>query len=290
MNEGNGSQRSSLGLIFTLLLIVVLPLALGIYFGPRFVPTPKVGVIRLNYEIFDLSAFEFTEQMAYARQDSAIKAVVIIMNSPGGSAAYSEEMYLDVLETRKQIPVLASIDLLAASGAYYTAAGADEIYAKPTSIVGSIGVISAFPSQPFVDRELLTTGPYKAFGYSRDAALRQAEQAKFAFLEAVLNGRGDRLLVGPEFLSRAEVYTGIQALNMGLIDGLFSTEEVLDRAAELAGLRNYEVAELYPLAFPEETDEAQVVYRPEAIDPHRLWANPINLAPGLYFRFADLSR
>jgi protease-4 len=288
-NNGAGpSPRSPLTIIMTVLGIVVLPIILGLYLAPRLVPEPKIGVIRLNYDIFAETAQEITAQLAYARQDPSIKAVVLAINSPGGSAAYSEELFLDVLETRQDLPVVASIDLLAASGAYYVAAAADEIYAKPTSNVGSIGVIAVLPGPVFLDDELITTGPYKAFGGTQDSSLRQIEMAKFAFLDAVQSGRGDRLLAEPEQLSRAEVFSGVQAEEMGLVDGLLSNEQAVQRAAELAGLSSYELVELLPLTFPELfAGFSAESYRPAAVDPSVLWAPPHDLPAGLYFRYIE---
>jgi protease-4 len=288
-NNGAGpSPRSPLTIIMTILGIVVLPLAVGLYLAPRLVPEPKIGIIRLNYDIMGETAQEMAAQLAYARQDPAIKAVVLAINSPGGSAAYSEELFLDVLETRQDLPVVASIDLLAASGAYYVAAAADEIYAKPTSNVGSIGVLAILPGPVFLDDELITTGPYKAFGGSQDSTLRQIEMAKFAFLDAVQSGRGERLLAEPEQLSRAEIFSGVQAEEMGLIDGLLSNEQATQRAAELAGLSNYELVELLPLTFPELfAGLAAETYRPAAVDPGVLWAPPHDLPAGLYYRYIE---
>lgn len=287
MSETGSSNRSPLRLILIFLLVIIVPIAIGVYVAPRLVPKPKIGILRLNYEIGAETAYITTEQMAYARTDPAIKAVVLIINSPGGSAAYSEELYLDILRTREQMPVVATVDLLAASGAYYTAAAADEIYAKPTSNVGSVGVISYLPGDAFIDEDLLTTGPYKAFGGTRDGTVRQIERAKLAFLEAVRIGRGDRLAIDLDVLSRAEVYTGVQALEFGMIDGLKANEDVIDRAAELAGINNYAVVELFPLTFEEDLGFPFNQYQPEHIDAARLWAHPSNLAPGLYYRYID---
>ncbi|UCG24004.1 MAG: S49 family peptidase [Chloroflexota bacterium] len=287
-NNGPEHRRSPLQLIMTFLGIVVLPLVLGLYLAPRLVPEPKIGVVHLNYDIFGDTAAEIGAQLAYARQDPAFKAVVLAVNSPGGSAAYSEELFLDVLNTREQMPVVASVDLMAASGAYYVAAAADEIYAKPTSNVGSIGVIAILPGPVFLDDELITTGPYKAFGGTQDSTLRQMEMAKFAFLEAVASGRGERLQVDPEVLSRAEIFSGVQAEEMGLIDGLTSGDQAVRRAAELAGLEAYELVELLPLALPETLgDEPAEAYRPSAVDPAALWAPPEDLPAGLYFRYIE---
>jgi protease-4 len=288
MDEHDGSSPSPLRAALTILLIVLLPLAIGVFLANRLLPKPQVGIVRLSYDIGSLSTYEIAEQLREARENPAIKAVVVIINSPGGSAAFSEELFLDVLATRRELPVVASIDLVAASGAYYMAAATNEIYAKPTSSVGSVGVIAALPGDAFIEEDLLTTGPYKAFGGTRDGYVRQIERAKLAFLSAVETGRGERLAIDSETLSRAEIYTGVQALEFGLVDGLASSEEALQRAAELAGLRDFETVELYPLTF--DTDFiplAEVRYRPEPIDEARLWAAPNALAPGLYYRYVE---
>lgn len=287
MTSDASTNRSALQTLLLVLIVFILPLGLGLFFAPRAVPKPQIGIIRLNYEIFSESAFEVTEQLEYARQNPNVKAVVLVVNSPGGSAAYSEELYLDVLNTRAEMPIVATIDLLAASGAYYMAAGADEIFAKPTSNVGSIGVISLLPGQVFIEEEVLTTGPYKSFGGTRDGSVRQIERAKFAFLEAIRNGRGEALVIELNELSRAEIYTGVQALEFGLVDALGSNDEAIHRAAELAGLANFEVVELYPLVFDGEGSPTTAVFQPGPLDVERLWTLPADLPPGLYYLHVD---
>ena len=287
-NHNNGRPSNSpLRILMTILVIIIIPLALGLFLAPRLVSEPKIGIVRLNYDIVGLTVQDMLTQLAYAREDDSIKAVVMYINSPGGSAAYSEELFLDILNTRDEKPVIATVDLLAASGAYYAAAAADEIYAKPTSSIGSIGVIAVLPGPVFIDEDLLTTGPYKAFGGTRDSFMRQMEISKNAFLEAVQTGRGERLTVEPAFLSRAEIFSGAQAEAMGLIDGLLSGGEAIQRAAELAGIKNYEVVELSELAFPDEKndDGAQEIYRSAVVDPRRLWAAPKDLPAGVYYRY-----
>lgn len=288
MASADNLTRSPLRLIFAFILVIIVPLAVGIYAAPRAVPQPKVGVIRLYYEIFDLTAEEFKAQLAYARNDPAIKAVVIIINSPGGTANDSEEMYLDVLKTRQEMPIVASVDFLAASGAYYVAAATDEIYAKPGSAIGSIGVITFLPDTVFIEEDLLTTGPYKAFGGTRDGFSRRAETLKDVFVNAVAVGRGDRLLANFETLTRAEIFDGVTAQQLGMIDGMISTQEAIARAGALAGLRDYEVVELYPLTFMDDENPNALAYRPAQIDLERLWAMPADLPPGIYYRYIEL--
>jgi protease-4 len=289
MNEESiQARRSPLLLLATFIVVIVLPLLVGLYIAPRLVPKPKIGIAYLTYDIGSDTAYFFTEQMAVAREDESIKGVMIIVNSPGGSAAYSEELYLDVLGTRDVVPVVVSVDLLAASGAYYMAAAADEIYAKPTSIIGSIGVIATLPGPVFIEEDLLTTGPYKAFGGTRDSFMRSMEMSKHAFLEAIATGRGDRLKVDLNFLSRAEVYNGVQALDYGLIDGLKSGDEVIKRTAELAGLSNYDVVDLLDIVFDDLLGEGDGSdYRPVPVDAQALWAPPTDLPTGLYFRYIE---
>jgi len=283
MAENETASRSPLRLILTLFFVTIVPLAIGLYLAPQLVPQPQVGIIRLSEDIFGRSTNEIVTQLAYARQDPAIKAVVLVINSPGGSASHSEELFLAVLAARQDMPVVASVEVVAASGAYYMAAAADEIYAKPTSFVGSVGVIASLPGDVFIEDNILTSGPYKGFGGTRDGTVRQVEQAKFAFLEAVRLGRGDRLNMGLDVLSRAEIYSGVQSVSFGLIDGLLSTDEVIERAANLAGLSGYKVVELYPLALGD--GDSAVYYQPQAPDIEQLWAAPTNLPTGIHYRY-----
>ena len=131
MDEHDDPTYSPLRTALTVLLIILVPLVIGVFLANRLLPRPQIGVVRLSYDIGSLSTYEIAEQLRFARDNPSIKGVVVIINSPGGSAAFSEELFLDVLDTRRELPVVASIDLVAASGAYYMAAAADEIYAKP---------------------------------------------------------------------------------------------------------------------------------------------------------------
>ena len=287
MDSNAQQNRSPIRIILILLFGLILPLVIGLWIAPRVVPQPKIGIIRLNSEIAGFSTFELIEQLAYARTNPEVQGVVLVINTPGGSAALSEELYLDILDLRNDMPVVATVDLLAASGGYYMAAAADEIYAKPTSGVGSIGVVAFLPGDVFIEEEILTTGPYKSFGGTRDGSVRQIERAKNAFVAAVRNGRGERLTISDEVLTRAEVYTGIQAYDFGMIDGLMSNDEVVARTAELAGLRNYEAVELYPLTF-DLGSTASVQYTPPEVDLQSLYTPNAEYAPGLYYLYLEL--
>ena len=100
-----------------------------------------VGLINLNTSIDAYSAKDLITQIDYARTHPEVRAVILVLDSPGGTVADTEAVYLEILKLRKTKPVVASINSMAASGAYYLTVGTDYAFAKPTSLVGNIGVI-----------------------------------------------------------------------------------------------------------------------------------------------------
>ncbi|UJF24888.1 signal peptide peptidase SppA [Suttonella sp. R2A3] len=180
---------------------------------------------------------------AFAAVDA--KAVVLDINSPGGSPVQSGQVYrhIQALKADNDKPLYAVINDVGASGAYYIAAVADEIYADPASIVGSIGVISqSIGVQDLLDNigvesRTFTSGEHKDF-LSPAAPLKSDEVAHMnqvlndvhqQFIDAVEAGRGDRL-VDPESnqLFSGLFWSGAQAEELGLVDGLASLRELVD--------------------------------------------------------------
>ncbi len=133
---------------------------------------------------------------------------------------------------------------MAASGAYYLAAGTDYIFAGPSSPVGNVGVLSLLPPAPIVFEDIVSTGPYKLFGSERDAQLRRMDAIMQAFYEAVRIGRGDALRIGREELLRGEIWLGGEAMRLGLVDELGSVSQAIQHAADLAQIANYDVIDL----------------------------------------------
>ncbi|WP_077242686.1 S49 family peptidase [Oceanospirillum linum] len=179
------------------------------------------------------------------------RALILNINSPGGSPVHSGEVYDELLRQRSlhpDTPVYAVIRDMGASGAYYIAAGADEIYANRASLVGSIGVVSAgfglggLIEKIGVERRVFTSGENKAFlDPFTDMSDQQADfwqsvltQTHQQFIKAVQDGRGDRLADNPEIFSGL-VWSGGQAVDLGLIDGLASVRQV---AEERVGVRH----------------------------------------------------
>jgi len=212
-------------------------LAAGVLLSFLLFPAPQVAVVRVEGDIWGPYATLVRDALEGAGQARAVRAVVLDISSPGGEVTASEDLYYQVLTLRQAKPVVASIGEMAASGAYYMAAGADAIYAKPGSAVGNIGIISVLPDPDVVDEKLITSGPFKLSGGSQVAAIRQIEMLKQTFLAAILAQRGDRLQVTPDVLSQGNVYLGLRAQQMGLVDEMGSRSDAVRAAARLAGLR-----------------------------------------------------
>jgi protease-4 len=226
---------------------VVLPLLIGLGLA-ALVPRPMVGLIYLTDSIYAGSARDMIAQLDYARQDPAVRAVVLVMDSPGGTVVDTEAVYLELARLRQSKPVVSMAQGMIASGAFYLSVGTDHIVAGPSAIIGNVGVVSQLPPRPEVYEDLASTGPYKLFGSSRDDQLRRMEAIKQAFLQAVQLGRGDRLQVGPERLLTGEIWLGTEAQRMGLVDEIGSVSQAVERAAGLARIAHYQVADLRQLA------------------------------------------
>ncbi|MFQ6018732.1 MAG: S49 family peptidase [Kiloniellaceae bacterium] len=213
-------------------------------------PPPVVGVLRLAGVIGSLGPWR--AGMTLAGLDRAIErafklprlqAVALAVNSPGGSPVQSDLIArrLRDLAEEKGVPVFAFCEDVAASGGYWLACAADEIYARETSIIGSIGVITTsfgFPEllQRFgIERRVYTAGPKKSMlDPFRKEDPKEVERLKGiqkemheSFKAAVRASRGGRLKGGDRALFSGEFWTGKKAVELGLIDGLGELRQVM---------------------------------------------------------------
>ena len=201
---------------------------------------PKVGIIEIPSTVITAdSAFVIGEMLDYARRTDSIKAVVIKLDSPGGGVTASEELFFKTLRLREEKPVVIAVDGIAASGAYLMSMGANYIYAKPSSFVGSVGVVLTLPRPSRPSERIITTGPFKRTGASERTFTEIAEELKEAFLKTVLTFRRDKLRITPEELAEARIYTGMEALRLGLVDALGIDVDAVKKAADLAGISHY---------------------------------------------------
>ncbi|MFQ5617226.1 MAG: S49 family peptidase, partial [Anaerolineales bacterium] len=122
---------------------------------------PAVGVIYLETDIWAGSAWFVKQQINEARQTPRVEAVVFVLNSPGGEVAPTQDMFLELLSLRGEMPVVGSINGIAASGGFYLAMSTDPIYAKPSSTIGNVGVWGFVPPDIGVNEIVIASGPFK---------------------------------------------------------------------------------------------------------------------------------
>jgi len=231
-------EFETLGAIALVIIIVLLAYTASTYI----VAEPKIAVIDIFGTIAeDGQVNDILEALDEAENRRDVKAVVLHINSPGGDAAKVEEVFFKVLEVQEEKPVVSSIDLLGASGGYYVAAGTNYIFAKPSSITGSIGVVTTLPQTAEEDPSILTSGPYKRAN-SKESIHRKSEQLLDAFLSVIITNR--HLKIDPIELTSADIYGGVEAKEIGLVDELGGMNLAIQKAAELAGFRNYNTVKL----------------------------------------------
>lgn len=229
------------------LIWIVLPLIVGLLIASA-VPQPVIGVIRLNDAIYSYTAREMIAQIQYAMDHPEIRAVVLAFDSPGGTVVDTEAVYFELTRLREKKPVVTAVNGMAASGAYYLSVNTDYIYAKPTSMVGNIGVIGYLPPAPFLIEDIISTGPYKLWGAPRDSDMRQIEMVKRGFFEAVNLGREGRLNAEPQVIFSGQIWAGSEAVRLGIADEIGTETDAYAKAASLAKVAHYQVKDLYELA------------------------------------------
>ena len=192
----------------------------------------------------------FTQQLEQAAHDDDVKAVVLRINSPGGTVTCSDTMYQMVKDFREKTnkPVIAATQEVAASGAYYVACGCDEIVAHPTSVVGSIGVIfETFDVSRGLDKlgiksESIKSGdlkdmgsPFKPLAPEARAVMQGMIDEYYArFVTVVTSNRAIQDQTKLRTATDGRVFSGRQALELGLVDRLGTLEDAIKLAKEKA--------------------------------------------------------
>ena len=193
-----------------------------------------------------------------ARLDDKIKAVVFRINSPGGSALASDVIWREVELTKKVKPIIVSMGDVAASGGYYIACAADSIFAQPNTITGSIGIFSVIPNmQKFFNNKLgitfdgVKTGKFADISITRplredEKMIIQTEtnQIYANFTQKVANGRG-KTAAFIDSIGQGRVWTGAEAIKIGLVDRLGNINDAINSAAKKAKIKEYKIVE-YP--------------------------------------------
>ena len=232
--------------------------------------TDKIAVLYAEGQIYDSGSEGIVEdkvlkQIKTIYKDDAVKAVVLRVNSPGGSADASEQIWHAVKTLQeKGLPVVVSMGDYAASGGYYISCCADYIFAEPTTLTGSIGIFGTVPNisklreKVGLDIDGVTTNKHAALQTNaiykgmnpQEYALMQSmvERGYDLFTNRCAEGRG----VSQQEIKKigeGRVWLGKDALNIGLVDELGNIHQAIAKAAELAGLGQYAIVD-----YPEKTD------------------------------------
>lgn len=240
------------------------------------VPKDKSGHIMAVYyasgEITDVAGSAGSEDVIVGtkvirdlrklQEDDDVKAVVLRVNSPGGSAFASEQIWHAVKELKAKKPVIVSMGDYAASGGYYISCVADTIVAEPTTLTGSIGIFGMFPSvKGLTDKigityDVVKTNKYSDFGNimrplnEDEKGLMQMmiTQGYDTFITRCADGR-HKSKEAIEKIAEGRVWTGETAKKIGLVDVLGGIDTAMDIAAQKAGIENYTI-----IAYPEKQD------------------------------------
>jgi protease IV len=226
-------------------LFAVLFIALGWMSGRETLPGDHTALVELDGVIAadaHANAEVITQGLHDAFESKGTKGVILRINSPGGSPVQAGTINSEMHRLRQkypQIPLYAVVEDICASGGYYVAVAADQIYVDRASIVGSIGVLmngfgfAGAMEKLGVERRLLTAGDNKGFldpfspmnDAQRDYAQKMLREIHQQFIEVVRQGRGKRLKEGPETYSGL-VWTGQRSIELGLADALGSVDYV----------------------------------------------------------------
>jgi len=241
----------------------------SISYGDKVAIIPIYGEITMGDGTLSSKGVTPTKLRKYFEQaceDSSIKAVVLEINSPGGSVVASEEIAELVKKCKKEKPVVAWLGDIATSGAYYVASSSSYIVADKASITGSIGVISIFPEYSGLLKKIginvtiIKAGEYKDFASGfrpmREEEKEMMQSVIMEIYEEFIREIAENRNLSEEYikkLAEGKIYSGKQAKEFGLVDEVGSKEKAIKKACELAGIEGEpEVITYYKRSFFEE--------------------------------------
>jgi protease IV len=198
------------------------------------------------------------EAIKSAKNDTSIKAVVLRVNSPGGSALASDVMWREIQLTKKEKPVIVSMGDVAASGGYYISCGADRIFAGANTVTGSIGVFGVIPNlNPMLKNKLgvtidrVETNEHASFSmlnklspFERKKIQEGVDDIYDDFISKVANGRDGLKKSDVDRIGQGRVWSGKEALDIALVDEIGELDDAVAYAAQLVNVNNVQLLNL----------------------------------------------
>lgn len=249
--------------VTSIVAVAMIGTSLLFFLGTRHIELPglgkkgsgKVGVIEIFGVI--INGKDVIKKLKHFREDDSIKAIVLRIESPGGSVGPAQEIFREVRKTIKKKKIVASMGTIAASGGYYIAAGANGIMASPGTITGSFGAIMGYTNfQDILEKIglvpiVIKSGEYKDIG-SRSRKMTETEQKMLQnlvdrihsqFISAISEGRNmDPAKVAS--LADGRLFLGEEAKELGLIDRLGNIEDAIEWAGRMGGIKG-EITAVY---------------------------------------------
>lgn len=236
-------------ILFLLIFIFLAGIGSGLLLSgdSSFSSGDKVAVLRVEDVILDSQIY--LESLDAIAKDDSVKALVVRIDSPGGAVGPSQEIFSELKKLGKELPIVASIGGVGASGGYYIACAAQKIYANPGAITGSIGVIAQFASYEklldwaMIDVEIIKSGKYKDVGSS----FRKMNEADKQYIQQLIDNVYEQFKSAVadardldtkqiDKVADGKIYTGEQALNLKLIDELGTINDAISMAGDLGGI------------------------------------------------------
>lgn len=229
---------------------------------------------------YKIASEDFVKQVRKLSMDNDVKAVVLRVNSPGGSALASEVILRELQLLKKKKPLIVSMGDVAASGGYYISCQADSVFAMPNTITGSIGVFSMMfnisglmKDKAGISYDVEKNAPYADFPNVYRPLTADEGQRMQAGVDTIYNTFKSRVAAGRKLslemvdsIAQGRVWTGTAALKLGLVDALGGLDRAIRSAAAKAGLKDYQV-----VTYPEPVDKLQALVR-------RMKSNPLMAA------------
>ena len=248
------------GIFFLFLGGVSLLISSLISHGPQtdiFSKKEGVGIVELKGLI--VSSEQTLKHLTEFRNNSNVKSIVLRIESPGGAVGAAQEIYQEVMRTNSVKPVVASMGSMGASGGYYAALGAERIIANPGTMTGSIGVIVKFPNLEGLfekigyKSEVIKSGPLKDVGASDRPLSKEERKLMQDLIDNVYDQFVRHIAAARDMeedivrgLADGRIYTGEQALEVGLIDSLGNFTDAITIAADMGGLDAETPQLIYP--------------------------------------------
>ena len=239
------TKKALIVILVIVVLVLVAALVRGLVGGPS---GERIGVVEIDGVITDSK--ETMEQIVKFKDDRTIKAVVLRINSPGGGVGPTQEIYREAVKLRDKKKVYVSMGSLCASGGYYIASAGERVYANPSTITGSIGVIMQLTVMEDLLKKLgLKTTTIKA-GQLKDAGtpFREMTPEERVYLSSLARAIHEQFIAdiaagrkmeiqAAKKLADGRVFTGTQAKELGLVDAIGNFYDTVDELKKTTGIK-----------------------------------------------------